>query len=220
MQPCMKSKEGPGPSAYKPRKKESIPFLGKLFAPITFHLPSLLLPFLAHFHQNTPTIPLSHRLFEVKINMGRRAKNKQGDPEPYVDPNEGAAVARPSAKKLGKRKAEEEEGVERSAKKMKAVEDAKEKNQSKSKAKGKEKENVVVKKGTEKTKKSVKSSGKGKRKQVEEDEDEDEEDEEDLDVDMEAGGSSDGWEDVEDGVDLKAEAKSVPLFTFDFCMLT
>ena len=36
--------------------------------------------------------------------MGRRAKNKQGAPTPYVDETE----QKPSAKKLGKRKAEDE----------------------------------------------------------------------------------------------------------------
>ena len=68
------------------------------------------------------------------------------------------------------------------------------------KGKGKEKENVGVK-ATKKPKKDEKKKGKGKQVV--------EEDEEDLDVDMEAGGSSEGWEDVEDGVDLKAEARSV-----------
>ena len=39
--------------------------------------------------------------------MGRRAKNKQGDPTPFADAN--GPATRPSAKKLGKRKADAED---------------------------------------------------------------------------------------------------------------
>ena len=51
--------------------------------------------------------------------MGRRAKNKQGDPAPLVDKN--APRERESAKKLGKRKADPEAAPEskRPAKKAK-----------------------------------------------------------------------------------------------------
>ena len=53
--------------------------------------------------------------------MGRRAKNKQGDPSPLIEVQESAG--RPSQKKLGKRKADEvETGSKRPAKKAKETE--------------------------------------------------------------------------------------------------
>lgn len=133
--------------------------------------------------------------------MGRRAKNKQGAPTPYVD----EAEQKPSAKKLGKRKAEDEGvgkgDVKKAKKAATAVQTVEKSGKSKTaKGKEKEKENVGVK-ATKKPKKDEKKKGKGKQVV--------EEDEEELDVDMEAGGSSEGWEDVDDGVDLKAEARSV-----------
>lgn len=120
--------------------------------------------------------------------MGRRAKNKQGDPTPLVDAN--AQGARPSAKKLGKRKADAEDDArevvsKRPAKKMK--EDVK---------KGE-------KKGTAKKQAPKKGAAPKASKKVEESEDE----ELDEDEVMESG-SSEGWEDVEDA-DIEAEAKCV-----------
>ncbi|KAJ3551994.1 hypothetical protein NM688_g4392 [Phlebia brevispora] len=121
--------------------------------------------------------------------MGRRAKNKQGNPEPLADSRPNAQATKPSAKKLGKRKAEvEDDGHDtqskRPAKKMKEVESA---------------VNVSKKAGekaTSKLKKTEKAKiGKTKRKP---------EDEE-----HEAGTSSEGWEDVDDEYDLEKEAKSL-----------
>lgn len=123
--------------------------------------------------------------------MGRRAKNKQADPEPLADVN--GPPTRPSAKKLGKRKAEAEDDVRESASKRPA----------------KKLKEAAAKKGDKKgqAKKDDKKKPKGmagkKKKQETEDEDEGDEDE------VMQGGSSDGWEDVEDGLDVKAEAKCV-----------
>lgn len=124
--------------------------------------------------------------------MGRRAKHKQGDPVPFSDPSE---KARPSAKKLGKRKAEDE-GQKGSVKKVKAGVAAADGGKA-TKGKSRDKLEPGVK---AKAKEGEKKTAKAKRKKVE---DEDEEE----DVDMGAGESGDGWEDVEDGVDLKAEVK-------------
>ncbi|KAH8106713.1 NOL1/NOP2/sun family RNA met [Cristinia sonorae] len=124
--------------------------------------------------------------------MGRRAKNKQGDPTPLHDPS--SAKPGPSAKKLGKRKAEDEGQKGGSVKKPRADVKGKEK------GKGKENSKVKAKAGE----KGLKTGGKTKRKKTEEEEEEEEED-----VDMGAGGSSEGWEDVDEGVDLKAAAKSL-----------
>ena len=124
--------------------------------------------------------------------MGRRAKNKQGDPEPFADAN--GAAARPSAKKLGKRKAEREDAVsKRPVKKMKEEVQSKEGMEKK----GSTKKEVQMQKS--KTAARVKAPPK-KRKQ-EESEDEEEDD------DLEEGASSAGWEDVEDEYDVQAEAK-------------
>lgn len=110
--------------------------------------------------------------------MGRRAKNKQGAPEPLADVN--GESARPSAKKLGKRK---------------AVDDARE---SVSKRPAKKMKETVQKKGAKKVKAVT-----GK-KQKEESEDEEGEDDEDVEE-----GGSEGWEDVDDDLDVKAEARCV-----------
>ena len=96
--------------------------------------------------------------------MGRRAKNKQSDPE-LLEPK-----VFPTSKKLGKRKADSDhvdhgKGNSRPTKKMKELN-------------GKQKQ---------------KSPSKGKKKTVEVLSDEDEE--------------LEGWEDVEDGVDLKTLTK-------------
>ncbi|THH26948.1 hypothetical protein EUX98_g7250 [Antrodiella citrinella] len=122
--------------------------------------------------------------------MGRRAKTKQGDPAPFVD---GPG---PSAKKLGKRKAEDEGPAKAS------VSVKKQKADGGKPVKGRSTEDVNVKakksKGAAETKKSASKSAKGKRKPV--DEAEEMED---------AAGSTEGWEDVDDGVDLKAAKKSL-----------
>ena len=121
--------------------------------------------------------------------MGRRAKNKQSDPAPLAD----ASQNKPSAKKLGKRKADAENDEretlsKRPAKKARESEDKK-----------------VAKKGSEgelKKKKSVKfeekAQKKGKTKVVQKEV-----------ADEDAGEGSEGWEDVEDDYDLKTEAKYV-----------
>lgn len=111
--------------------------------------------------------------------MGRRAKNKQGAPEPLADVN--GESARPSAKKLGKRKAE-------------LVDDARE---SVSKRPAKKMKEAVQKKGVKK----VKAVTGKKQKETEAGEDEDEDD-------VEEGGSE-GWEDVDDDLDVKAEARYI-----------
>ena len=49
--------------------------------------------------------------------MGRRAKNKQGDPTPLVD----KTADKPSSKKLGKRKEVPDEEASRPVKKVKQV---------------------------------------------------------------------------------------------------
>ena len=124
--------------------------------------------------------------------MGRRAKNKQGDPEPIEGAN--GAGARPSAKKLGKRKAEVEGDAtsKRPAKKLK--EEVRPK-------KGADKKSVATKEQVKKTKGPLlpKKAPLKKRKDESEESEEDDEDAE--------GASSAGWEDVED--DVKAEAKYV-----------
>ncbi|KAI0082735.1 NOL1/NOP2/sun family putative RNA met [Panus rudis PR-1116 ss-1] len=119
--------------------------------------------------------------------MGRRAKNKQGDPTPIDEPS---ANGRQSAKKLGKRKAE----VEDESSSRRPVKKAREGDKSKGKS---VKPALVGGKGaTKKSKVDAKSNGsKAKRKPVENDEVVDE-------------GSSEGWEDVEDD-DLKAQSKSL-----------
>ena len=114
--------------------------------------------------------------------MGRRAKNKQAAPIPLHEPGENDN--RPSPKKLGKRKAVEEDT--QSSRPAKTVKE-------------------TVSKGTGGTGKD-KFTGKGgkydrkakgsKRKVADSDE------------------VSEGWEDVEDEVDLKSQAKWVTLFHY------
>ncbi|KAL7283507.1 hypothetical protein ACG7TL_002940 [Trametes sanguinea] len=120
--------------------------------------------------------------------MGRRAKNKQGDPSPIVDAQENGG--RPSQKKLGKRKADDvETTAKRPAKKPRESEGKAAKSPA---AKGKEK---GAAKGALKSK-----SDKPKQKQQKQARFEDED---------EGAGSSEGWEDVEDDEDLQAQAKSL-----------
>lgn len=117
--------------------------------------------------------------------MGRRAKNKQGAPEPLFDAETNAHHSKPSAKKLGKRKAEAEDDTlsKRPVKKMK---------EGGSKKRGAKKGEVVA----TSNKKGASAESKPQK-----------EDEEDL-----AEGSGDGWEDVDDEFDVKTEAKWV--FTY------
>lgn len=121
--------------------------------------------------------------------MGRRAKNKQGNPVPLAEVNGAAGGGRPSAKKLGKRKAafDDEGGKElslskRPTKKVKESESGKGKGKD---ASGKKGANV-------KTTKSSVALGTKKRKDV---------------VEQEEGGSSEGWEDVEDDDNFKTQTK-------------
>ena len=122
--------------------------------------------------------------------MGRRAKNKQGDPQPFAQVQENAE--RPSQKKLGKRKAEEVDApTKRPAKKAKDAEGRPAKPIKPAASKGKDK---IAVKGDAKAKASA---AQGKKKRVE------------FDDEDEGAGSSEGWEDVEDDGDLKAHAKYV-----------
>lgn len=111
--------------------------------------------------------------------MGRRAKNKQGDPRPFEDAQE-KGNRKESSKKLGKRKAEAPEEDVSSKRPVKKT---------KTKEEGKGKKVAFAKEKT--------SDKKGKRKQESEDEDE-------L---VEDAGSSEGWEDVEDKDDLQTQRK-------------
>ncbi|KAI0636833.1 NOL1/NOP2/sun family-domain-containing protein [Trametes polyzona] len=123
--------------------------------------------------------------------MGRRAKNKQGDPTPLHEVRENAG--KPSQKKLGKRKAEEVEAPsKRPAKKARESEGKPPKSApSKGKPKAALKDSAKAKAGKPKPK---------QQKQTRfEDEDEDEG----------AGSSSEGWEDVEDDGDLQTQARSL-----------
>ena len=134
--------------------------------------------------------------------MGRRAKNKQGAPEPLADAN--GQVGRPSAKKLGKRKADVDDDArdavsKRPAKKLKEAEAQK---------------GALAKKGAERKGKAVPKASAKKKKQ-EESEDEDEED-----GVMEGGSSgSEGWENVEEDHGVKTEARYAVMFFWLCCAL-
>ncbi|KAJ3476497.1 hypothetical protein NLI96_g11117 [Meripilus lineatus] len=112
--------------------------------------------------------------------MGRRAKNKQSDPAPFAEVQSNAAP-RPSAKKLGKRKAEVEDDAvtKRPSKKVKETQNK----QTSSKVKGKE---------ASKSGKLSKSKEKSNKPIIEDE-----------------GGSSEGWEDVDDDMDLEASKHSL-----------
>lgn len=127
--------------------------------------------------------------------MGRRAKNKQGDPAPLAEVN--GQAGRPSAKKLGKRKAEFEDDA-RGALSKRPVKKIKESVKSKP-GKGGLAKFEETKKGPAKVDKAP--LGKKKPKAVE---DEDEEQEEESE-----GGSSAGWEDINDDEDPEAQRKCV-----------
>lgn len=120
--------------------------------------------------------------------MGRRAKNKQGNPEPLAQVLENEP--RPSSKKLGKRKAEETDVKEGLSKRP--VKKARESTGNGNATAKNSQDNGRVDKGGVKAKAALsKSKTKGKRRK------EDDEDE----------GSSEGWEDVQDEGDLRAQAK-------------
>lgn len=119
--------------------------------------------------------------------MGRRAKNKQGDPAPIRDAKENAG--RLSPKKLGKRKADAQTEVEakessRPAKKAKGVD-------SKVDGRAKGKLDRFGKRAKVGRKSKAKLSG--------------------------SEADDEGWEDVEDGVNLKSQAMCVELHC-DTCL--
>lgn len=124
--------------------------------------------------------------------MGRRAKNKQGDPVPFAEVNGAAGGGRPSAKKLGKRKAEfDDEGGKETSLGKRPQKKVKESESGKGKGKGKD---ASGKKGASvKTAKSSAALGAKRRKEAV--------------AEQEEGGSSEGWEDVEDDEDLKTQTK-------------
>jgi ribosomal RNA methyltransferase Nop2 len=114
--------------------------------------------------------------------MGRRAKNKQGDPVPIRDAKKNAG--RLSPKKLGKRKADGRTDV-----------DSKESSRPTKKAKGIDaKVELRTKSNPNIPGKGTKVGRKSKAK---------------LSVLEGSGEDSEGWEDVEDGVDLKSQAMCV-----------
>ncbi|OJT14584.1 25S rRNA (cytosine-C(5))-methyltransferase nop2 [Trametes pubescens] len=117
--------------------------------------------------------------------MGRRAKNKQGDPAPIGDREN-----RPSQKKLGKRKADDVEAP--SKRPAKKARESEVKPAKPSIVKGKPK---TVATGEAKAK-SDKPKAKTQKRAHFEDEDE-------------GAGSSEGWEDVDDDGDLKSHAKKL-----------
>lgn len=139
--------------------------------------PAVLWDFSSRKSFSLNTTPAAHQ-------MGRRAKNKQGDPAPLADAN--GFAGKPSAKKLGKRKAEAEDDVsKRPAKKVKEVE-------------GKKADKKVLGKKVEAKKPKGPAAKSAPAKKARE-----------SSEDLEEGGSSEGWEDVEDAGDVKAQAKCV-----------
>lgn len=121
--------------------------------------------------------------------MGRRAKNKQGDPAPFSEVQENAG--RPSQKKLDKRKADEvDSSSKRPTKKAKEIDIRPGKSARSPAPKGKEKNAV---KGEAKAK-----AGEPKKQQARFEEDE-------------GAGGSEVWEDVEDDGDLQTQAQCVRL---------
>ncbi|KII89209.1 hypothetical protein PLICRDRAFT_599770 [Plicaturopsis crispa FD-325 SS-3] len=113
--------------------------------------------------------------------MGRRAKNKQGDPAAFSEPKERAS--RPSTKKLGKRKAESE--VDHDADGKGAGRPAK-----------KAKDNSANSTGSAKPRKRVDSKpSKSKGTSAK--------------APAPSEGESEGWEDVEDPMDLSGQAEYV-----------
>ncbi|KAM5533269.1 hypothetical protein V8D89_013046 [Ganoderma adspersum] len=122
--------------------------------------------------------------------MGRRAKNKQGDPAAFAEVQENAG--RPSQKKLGKRKADDvDSSSKRPTKKVKESDARPGKPPTSTTAKSKEK---IVVKGEVKAKAD---KPKSKKKQAR------------FEDEGEGAGSSEGWEDVEDNDNLQTQAKSL-----------
>ncbi|TBU65681.1 NOL1/NOP2/sun family RNA met [Dichomitus squalens] len=120
--------------------------------------------------------------------MGRRAKNKQGDPSPLAEVKENAG--RPSQKKLGKRKADDVDSAnKRPAKKVKEGEARTDKPSKPTAAKGR----ATTASKNEGKARPVKS--KSKKPSFEDD--------------AEGAGCSEGWEDVEDDGDLQQHAKTL-----------
>lgn len=136
--------------------------------------------------------------------MGHRAKNKQADPKPLRDPSD----PKYPKKKLGKRKAEDDGAgapSKRPAKKIKEAMDAVPAPK-KGRSTGKAGPALVKKRTIVQEVQTVTggkgkgaSSAKGKKKTVIV-----EEVEEDI---IGEDGDSEGWEDVDDGDDLKAQAR-------------
>lgn len=127
--------------------------------------------------------------------MGRRAKNKQGDPAPLRDPSD----PKPSYKKPGKRKADDDAPpAKRPAKKVKeAAEPVPTLKKSRTTKPGKSTAAHAL--PAAKGSRSHGDSGTKSKKKVavvEEDEDV-----------LSAGGDSEGWEDVNDEDNLQAQAK-------------
>lgn len=121
--------------------------------------------------------------------MGRRAKNKQGPPAPLAEVAGDNEARRPSAKKLGKRKAEPEQ-ESRPGKKLREGKETT--------AKGSPKKSVSFasqKKSEGKKGKTVNGKSESKKSKVVEESD--------------GEGSSAGWEDVDEEDDVKAEAKAL-----------
>lgn len=130
--------------------------------------------------------------------MGRRAKNKQGDPRPLVEEFQDKGSGK-SSKKLGKRKAEVQEEDAPSKRPVKKLKESEAK-KSKANEDGKSKKVAFAKEKSADKKKSKAAppkDKKGKRKQESEEADE-------L---VEDGGSSEGWEDVEGEDSLQAQQK-------------
>lgn len=122
-------------------------------------------------------IPYIHSSSFAPNTMGRRARTKQGPPEPLVDPRE---TSKPSRKELGKRKADPEpEESKRPAKKAKETST-----------------NKTGTKNPKQPKDTTKTRGKKGQQGLATSWD-----------DVDAEGSSGGWEDVEDDTDLKTQAK-------------
>ena len=158
------------------------------------HYPNFRLPFRENLDHRYSSGALLSRLREsYLISMGRRAKNKQAAPEPFA-PAKGAND-QPSAKKLGKRKADADVDAKESLGKrpVKKAREDDERSQKVSNAKAKK---------TQAVEKGRKLSGKSKPKKRK-DEDEDEDD------DGASASSSEGWEGVADDEDLGAQAKCV-----------
>ena len=124
--------------------------------------------------------------------MGRRAKTKQGDPEPLAEVN--GQGGRPSAKKLGKRKAAFEDDGGKEASSKRPVKKVKESSKKDNVGKSGKTAKVEAKKGTVKADKVPR--GQKQRKPAQEEEESE-------------AGSSVGWEDVQEEQDFGSHRKCV-----------